>query len=609
MEIPERIIPPGEKDIEEVSLFKVTGSQKRFLDLFKEAMREVPTHKKSYRFRIKKMLEILDILTEYGIEISNRTIPENALLKDVIELLPEHLREHVIEETGEDLEYKIGEEYNLTKASFVDSSRNNVFMDYDIRDLRRMGIFEDTDARFYRDGIKVEAIQNGFVVRGKRAFLGLNIKTGKYVDEDGYNIQDVNLDTFFDRSGYYWRVNKAGKLESTHEKHDTRDFDKDHMYIKNGTPYNDYGFDVNGINKDTGTIYDARFFTEEGYYVIVKENGEYEITSSRYNPEGWSRDNINKKTQTIYDEYGFKEDKTWKETGRIYDDKFFTADGYFVIVDEKTGEVIVTDRKYDDRFFNRDRYYVEVKEDGTCIGTGKKYNPNRWDIDKNYVDIDEEGRDVFTGKPYNRQHCTEDGFYVIVEEDGSYEITDRKINELGKDSITNTGHLFTYTHVDDKTGNTIRFIHKEVADFIYSPMSKRGYCGNDGTKIKELNELIEDEKKNNSDIVGLIVEAERKSADLELEILPRIKSLTDILLQLKSQIDGMKNSRQQGSRKYRRIVEKYNALLRERKMLKLQGARIKKERAEKENQEAKTQNQEVKKSVDDLISQLFGGGK
>jgi hypothetical protein len=49
----ERIIPPGEKDLSEVQLFKVTATQRKFLELYKQANER---QQKEYKVDEKKIV-------------------------------------------------------------------------------------------------------------------------------------------------------------------------------------------------------------------------------------------------------------------------------------------------------------------------------------------------------------------------------------------------------------------------------------------------------------------------------------------------------------------------------------------------------------------------
>ena len=596
-EIPERIIPPGEKDIGEVQIFKVTGSQKKFLDLFKQA-RDIDKHKKlGIGLRIRTTLNILQTLNDYGLDINNETIPEDATLGDVLKQLPENIRRAALEDADIGEDYEIGQEYNVTKAAFTTPRRNMIFLDYDVRDLRRYGIFERTNGKFFGKGREIVAVDDDFIVRGKKELIGLNIKTGTYYDEEGYKYKGCN-DKHFDREGYFWNENYSGELVKTTRKYNNYGFDKDDIYVKNGTPYDDLGFDARRLHKDTGKPYDSRFFDEHRNWVKIKEDGTYEFTDQRYNPDGWDVQGLHKDTGEIYDNYDFREDRTWKDTGKIYNDRMLTREGYRVIVDEKTGEVTVTDKPYDARHFNLDGYWVDVKEDGTYVVTDKKYNPDRWDMYGNYVD-EQDGQDIFTGKPYNNKHLTEEGYWVNVEENGRFKITKEKPQEM---ILTSKGKLTTYEHHDEQTGKTIRFMHKEVADFIFSGMSKRGYCGEDGLKIRALNELIEEERRGNPEVVDLIQAADRRAPSIDLEVKPKIVQLQKEVKQGKLEFEQMK-ARGATSKQLKAKANAVNAKARELNMWRLTLAQYRKEEAKKKEEEAKALNEEAKKLKEEYEKQ------
>ncbi len=197
LQIPDRIIPPGEKDILRNNTFKVTGTQKDFIDLFKKARKITKDRKLSDDRRIKEILLTLDVLSEYGIEINNQIIPNVSTLKDVLEEIPESIKRYVtdeIEELGIDSNYKIGEEYNFAKEKFYNAKK--IFEEFDFETLKKCGILETFISK---SGYKrrVDISYNGFLEKNcPSKFKGLNLETGFLYDKDGYNING------YDRYGY-----------------------------------------------------------------------------------------------------------------------------------------------------------------------------------------------------------------------------------------------------------------------------------------------------------------------------------------------------------------------------------------------------------------------
>lgn len=280
MEIPKRIVPPGEKELGEVSLFKISGEERRFSDLYKNASKITGKREQSNKIRLKKVLSVLETLSEYDIEINNETIPNEVNLIDFIKKQPENLRSILLEEIDMPDDYKIGEEYDFAKESFRNKEINKIFLDYDIRELRKYGIFEQ---EYWR-----KVVVNDFIQIGPKAFIGVNIKTGTVLDEEGYYQNGWNEDgickstlTKYDVNGY----DKEGYDKDGYNKYN---WNRDGINKITKTLYNLRGFDRNGINKDTVKVYNNDYFDNEGYYYIDGENGERVKTCHKYNLEGFN---------------------------------------------------------------------------------------------------------------------------------------------------------------------------------------------------------------------------------------------------------------------------------------------------------------------------------
>ena len=193
-----RIIPPGEKDIGEVQLFKVTASQKRFLELYKEANKVVGNtlrHKRKTA-RLQDILNILDTINSYDVFIDNNLIKYGDTLKEVIEKCPEEYREALKEDLSDfDEEYPIGQEFNFAKTAYRQSAYRKIFEEMDVKDLYSYGIFENIDYEYLKSQFSIiqintnhyneSILSNGFIKRGPKSHKGLNVKTGTYYDEDG----------------------------------------------------------------------------------------------------------------------------------------------------------------------------------------------------------------------------------------------------------------------------------------------------------------------------------------------------------------------------------------------------------------------------------------
>lgn len=397
-EIPERIIQPDEKELIEPQLFKVSGEQKRFLELFKIATKTATKTENQNRMlsstiNIRAILGVLQTLSEYGIDINNNTIPINASFEGIINELPEHIKSKIKNEVDIDLDYKIGLEYNNVKLAFTNSEVNKIFLDYDIMDLRRYGIFEqyfayntvvkreitqeDIDKKwFLTAGMKIEDMTDpkGFLIKGAREFIGINIKTGTYCDEQGLN------EYGFDRDGYYY-IEEKGK------------------YINTGKKEDQYGFNMSGKWKDTEDFINPDGFDRKGYYWEGGNDGKRHNTWRKKNQygetlEGNRRREIRRaeqekirrerqeKQEQIRQERQEKQEKIRREKQEKQEKKreaAMKAEQERIIQAEQTGK----------SYFDTQGYYHKAQDDGTVINTGLKYNENGFEAN---------GRHVITGE-------------------------------------------------------------------------------------------------------------------------------------------------------------------------------------------------------------------
>ena len=206
MEIGNRIIPPDEKDLSEVQLFKVSAIQKKFLELYKSTNKifgNEERKEKSSTAKLNDIMNILETLNSNDIFIDNSLIQYGDTLNDVISKCPEEIRQILQEELYMyEEEYPIGREYNFAKASFRDSRVWKYFENSDVRELYACGIFESVDDN-YLDSIQDDSkkellsrnvLSNNFVVVGTSELKYLHVKTGTYYDEDGNTFKTEEKD-------------------------------------------------------------------------------------------------------------------------------------------------------------------------------------------------------------------------------------------------------------------------------------------------------------------------------------------------------------------------------------------------------------------------------
>lgn len=193
----ERIVPPGEKELNEVQLFKITATQKNFLELYKKANKvrgNSERHQNRPTAKLNDIMDILSTLSSNDIFISNNLIKYNDKLSDVISKCPKEFRTILQEELYMyEEDYPIGKEYNFAKASFRDNQVWKYFENSDVRKLYTCGIFEDVDNDYLADiqdenkraRLSRDALSNNFVVVGPEKLKHLHVKTGTIYDEDG----------------------------------------------------------------------------------------------------------------------------------------------------------------------------------------------------------------------------------------------------------------------------------------------------------------------------------------------------------------------------------------------------------------------------------------
>lgn len=199
----------------------------------------------------------------------------------------------------------------------------------------------------------------------------LNIN-GTYYSDEGYNHMGITR-RGFNKDGIHYKTNKPydekgqtkeGKYVYVEEWHNTYNSDGFNRYHehKNGTYYDDDGYNYKGINKkgfDRESIHykTNKPYNEEGY----KENGEYYYDEEGYDylgcdEEGYDRDG--------YDKKEFNKEKIHKN-GTKYNDDGYDYEGY--------NQEGYNDEGVDRQGYNKDGYNkYRVNREGINIDTGEK---------------------------------------------------------------------------------------------------------------------------------------------------------------------------------------------------------------------------------------------
>ena len=378
------------------------------------------------KMKLIDTINILDVLAEYEFNINCDTIPLECTMKDIYSQLDENTLELVKETIEVDDDFAVGKCFDDLKKEF--GFGDSMFLDYDIKTLRKMGIFTSVQGRTYYKFLSGNkpVDEKGFLIAGPKKFRNLNIYTGTYYGEDGFDIDGKDENNFtrddgyinkynFDRDGYYYEI------------------DEDGNYVKTDSIYNPYGFDVKGDCyqlQDDGTYVnigklDSYGFDIDGFYYIYNSAiGEYVKTEFFLDDNYFDRDGLywshigeklgpRKRKLTYADgEQVILEDVVYYNrksnvdetkpnvssripTNLPYDLNYFDRDGYYYCLNEN-GERVKSKFKYNERYLDVDSYYYALQPDGTRVKTDREYDDNYYSLDRHYYKLQEDGTRVRT---------------------------------------------------------------------------------------------------------------------------------------------------------------------------------------------------------------------
>ena len=267
-----------------------------------------------------------------------------------------------------------------------------------------------------------------------------------------------------------------------------------HRYTQ--SPYDFYGFDVRGVNRNTGTKTDERGFNAKGFH---EENnslyddtdfdisGVHAVTKTEYNLKGWTYYGLNKKTQDYYDTEGYSMEGYNVEGYDIegYDEAGYSKNGWNIDgVNRYTGKPIdsrgftrsgynaLTLSKYDERGFDLagdfrengskyDNYGYNVE--GIHRDTESEYNPDGW----TYYGLNEDTQDYYDKTGYNQE-----GYNIHGYDKDGYDISgynEKGYDKYGYDEVGyrengwNRSGIYKYTDTYyDFYGFNIRGIHRKT---------------------------------------------------------------------------------------------------------------------------------------------------
>lgn len=467
IDIPDRIVPPGERELGRVNVFEIKGEIKNFLDLYKESQKIEKSKESSPKeisevsevsdvLRIKNVMYVLQILSQYGFNITDDSFREiyaqaypnkadgagfyakdELTLSDVVEYgFSGKAKEAVYRELAmnqDDLKnFKIYKDFAFVRSAFMIPKLkiSETFSIYDITDIRKCGLLKE-------DGEYISAInEKGFVTKtAPRTFMKINIYTGTNYDEDGYNVDGYDI-FGYDRAGY-----------------DKDGYDRD--LFKRGSSINKYGFTRDKIHIKTGTHLDPNYFDFYGDYWEADPEYPDDITK-RYNThEKVNKSNINR--EGILCEVDSDGNYVKKFTDGFYDREgnYWKADPEFP--DDITKR-INTHSKINEEYFDSEGYYYEQDEEGNLVNTGRKYNKDGFDRNHQYHKLASNGKGVsrqsktagetdeegFNFYGLNKQNFNREHLYV--HEDGSTSI-------LNPEGVAYDGYYYDY---DDETQSYVK---------------------------------------------------------------------------------------------------------------------------------------------------------
>lgn len=248
-------------------------------------------------------------------------------------------------------------------------------------------------------------------------FISLNsLAWGDYDKSGWHKITGVNKETgtIYDAEGYdkegfdKHNWHKLGIHRYTKTRFDEKGYDKD-GYDKKG--YDKNGYNQKGWNKDGWNKEAINRNTGTKYNLEG-----YDI--SGYNKEGWnkenrSKDGINKFTNTIFNEFGYDE--------KGYDKLGYNREGYNREGFDKGG---YNEKGYDIAGYNKEGWNIEALNKKT----GTKYDENGFDYNGNDLSgydrngWNKDGFNKTTGIKYDEKGYDRDGFnkYGINRETNSF---------------------------------------------------------------------------------------------------------------------------------------------------------------------------------------------
>lgn len=334
-EIPERIIPPGEAEIDEVKIFEATATQKRFNEIFNNVTRKSKV-KLGKSYLLKQTLTVLDVLSENGMTINNLKIYEGIEFKKLYEKLPNDEKEY-LKDRGITEDFDIYNSYIAAKNAFYyrDKTTDKVFSQYNISQLKKFGIFE----QLVNIGSPKCTNYRNFIVHGPKEFIRKNIDTGTYYDENGKLYEETSEKYALEQVMLVLEVMSKNGIEINNDTIDEFEFKS---FFEQ-------------LDANTKLAFEEKRITES--FDLVKQ---YDFAKWRFLERHEDTDEVFKKYE--FDDikkYGLLE-KVYTSSGLVK--KTYNKNGFIIYGPAKFRELNIKTGKYTDEtgkaaiYYKKDRY-------------------------------------------------------------------------------------------------------------------------------------------------------------------------------------------------------------------------------------------------------------
>lgn len=286
---------------------------------------------------------------------------------------------------------------NIISATYTDSDGNYAAITYDADGNPTITYYDKDGNQISNPGT---FNTDGTLTDAEKAELNINQNpTQAEIDKLGYD------PTKWDENG----VNRE-----TGSLYDAEGYDVN-GYDSNG--YNRNGFDANGIHKDTGTEFGPDGYNQAGF----DANGIHKETGTQYGPDGYDKNGYDREG---FDSNGFDKSGINKETGDFYDKEGYNVDGYDKDgynrdgwnkegINKETGTVFDSEG-YDKDGYNKEGYDRDGYDPQGYDKEG--YDRAGWAADGtnketgNGFDADGYDRDGYNSEGFNRQGYDSEGY-------------------------------------------------------------------------------------------------------------------------------------------------------------------------------------------------------